>query len=254
MSRSILWILSIILAVCLVSVSPSNSNADDELVGYRVVIVGDKFNPFASDPRVDRELGTYKTYEQASKAALDWSEANPMNYGLWRIDTIKSGRGQKMETVVEAVRTIDDAKRAVDKARVISKQGWLKAYSPKKDRKFLSNLKEYKSAIQDASKRVLEFKITMVSGAQGITQKDFKDINNLISEFNDEAQKHNVAADTYDKTVLVEKIDPVWTTIKFQNPSVVDVAPVKTTPAPSLEGNTYSGSVGGARVEMAFYN
>src|SRR5262249_36943325 len=115
-----------------------------------------------------------------------------------------------------------------------------------KERRFLDNLKEYKAAIQDAWRRVSDARKTLVSGTQMIMQKDFRDMNNLIADFNREADTYNAVARSAGLET-VEGIPPVTTSIKFQEPNNVDVRPLF-----SLSGKKYAGTIGTRKVTIEF--
>jgi hypothetical protein len=208
--------VSLILAAGLISAFPSASKGDDPLVGYRVVLVG--LGGHFGEPK--GELGIYGTWDEASKAGLAWGESHSNDFGTtWTIEKVRGK--EKLRKAIDAAQTIREAKEAVDKAKEISRGGWLKAYSPK-ERRFLDTLKEYQSSVRDGWKRVSDAKATLVSGTQGIMKKEFNDINNLIADFDRQAATYNDAA-RLAGFETVQTISPVTTTIKFQNPGIVDV-------------------------------
>lgn len=225
----------------------SQSKADDA-VSYRVVIVGDNFNPFASNPRVDRPIGTYRTYAAASAAALKWANDHPNNYGLWRIDTIQGG-----STSYGTEQSLEGLRQSIAEVKEIGRQV-VQAALRKGRRPLGSTLQDYKKAIQDAYRRARDLKTTLLGQTEALTKKDFQEINRVLGEFNKEAESYNATART-EGLETVQTVSPITTTITFQNPGIVDVGPMPGgSSAPTLSGKKYSGTIGGVKANIEFKN
>ena len=209
---------------------PAQEDSDsDSPKRYRVVLIG----------RTERVLGTYDSYVAASAAALKWAYSHPTDYSLWRIDTVKNGTvASKGEE-----RSLEALRQAIDQAKFTFKRH--------SERGTISTLEEYKNACAEAYRRATQLRATMLSGTQGIMQKDFRDMNNLITELNREIDSCN----SYVPSTRLERVTPLTTTIKFQDPSYVDVgSQPEEGSAPSLSGKKFSGSIGSNKADVEFSN
>lgn len=145
-----------------------------------------------SGPTVFELDGTYKTEQAARNRAqqlIAWSNRMDANSG-WRLAVIliegeasvqrlADEAGKSAEEGKEAYGRLKDAKKAVDKARELEAKG-LTA----QERKRGDTLREYRDALKSAYDRAMNAKRNLTSMTGTVTQKQFRDVNNLIDSFN----------------------------------------------------------------------